>query len=74
MKSTRKKANPLAIVTLIVFNVILIGLVVVFLVTRVIGDTMDTAKKTSCCQSNGGIWHNDRCISISGEDVSTECK
>lgn len=74
MKSTRKKTNPLAIITLIVFNVILIGLVVVFLVSRVIGDAMDTATKTSCCQANGGIWHNDRCISVSGEDVSTECK
>ncbi len=66
MKESAGEAN------MTVITIVLIGLVAAA-GAIIIPNLLNSTKKSSCCQSNGGIWKNGACTNSSGVPVSTEC-
>ena len=66
MKESAGEAN------MTVITIVLIGLVAAA-GAIIIPNLLNSTKKSSCCQSNGGIWANGRCTNSAGQEVSTSC-
>lgn len=54
MKEASGEAN------MTVITIVLIG-VVAAIATPLVNSLMTNAKKSSCCQANGGVWNNGMC-------------
>lgn len=68
MKEASGEAN------MTVITIVLIGIVVA-IATPLITNLMNNASRSACCQSNGGIWKNNRCTAANGGGtISTVCK
>lgn len=55
MKESAGEAN------MTVITIVLIGLVAAAGAIIIPNLLIDSTKKSSCCQSNGGIWRNNKC-------------
>lgn len=67
MKEASGEAN------MTVITIVIIG-VVAALATPIIQGVMKNVNKSSCCQSNGGVWANGKCTTADGtSEVSAEC-
>lgn len=60
MKEAAGEAN------MTVITIILIG-VIVAIATPLVNSLMNTTKKRSCCQANGGTWESGQCQNASDE-------
>lgn len=59
MKEASGEAN------MTVITIVLIGIVVA-IATPLITNLMSNASKSACCQSNGGVWKNNKCVAPAG--------
>lgn len=77
MKEAAGEANMTVITIVLIAIVLAIG-------TVIVTNMMNSTKKSSCCQSNGGVWHNGTCYASCNVDangaktgctgtVSTDC-
>lgn len=67
MKESAGEAN------MTVITIVLIGLVAAA-GAIIIPNLLNSTKKSSCCQSNGGIWRNNKCYaSCSGPTGTAGC-
>ncbi len=54
MKEAAGEANMTVITIVLIAIVLAVG-------TVIVNQMMNSTKKSSCCQSNGGVWHNGAC-------------
>ncbi len=72
MKEASGEAN------MTVITIVLIG-VVLAAGTMIVNNMMNSTKKSSCCQANGGVWHSGKCYqncngnSCTGSVAATGC-
>lgn len=63
MKEAAGEANMTVITIVLIAIVLGVG-------TVIIGNMMSSQKKSSCCQANGGVWHNGKCYSSCSIDAN----
>ena len=69
MKEAAGEANMTVITIVLIAIVLAVG-------TVIVKGMMESSKKSSCCQSNGGVWHNGQCYAscgIDGNGAKTNC-
>lgn len=69
MKEAAGEANMTVITIVLIAIVLAVG-------TVIVNQMMKSTNKSSCCQSNGGVWHNGQCYascSIGANGEKTNC-